>query len=88
MILKLRLQKGTTVLYEPFIKAISSRAFKLFITDYSQQGFGQSWQLEGPMLTDVKIRLKYEHENHKACNTDSCLKEHQSHQVNNNNNTK
>lgn len=75
-------------MYRPFVEAISSRAFKLFITNYPQQGFWQSWQLEGSMLTDVKICLKYVHENHKACNTYTCLEEHQSHQVNINNNTK
>ena len=62
-----KMRKGTTALYEPFVKAIISGTFEFFITNYSHQGFRQSWQLEGSMLTDVKICLKYVHENHKAC---------------------
>jgi hypothetical protein len=64
-------QKVRTSLREPFIQAVSSRPFKLFIANYSDKGFWQRWQLENSMLTDVKICLKYVHENHKACKTDA-----------------
>jgi hypothetical protein len=58
-------------LYEPFVETVSSRPFKLFVGNYSDQGFRQCWQLESSMLTDIKIRLKYVHETHKACKTDA-----------------
>jgi hypothetical protein len=60
-------KKCMAALYEPSVDGIISRAFKLFVANYSQQGFWQSWQLEGSMLTDLKICLKYVHDNHKAC---------------------